>query len=143
MFGLQSVNELDNQLRSVLKYSGFILAGICLGLFFYPRDWMLWGIAIGLVTGIYNSIVLAIRIKRLPDLSQDKAKKHMKKGLIARMAIIMAVLFLVSQKLPPVSLYGAGAGLLMPYCISTILGMVNSFRLYRQSEAFARKYYGK
>lgn len=140
MFGLQSVPELDNQLRNVLKCSGLILAGICLALFFSPSDGLLWGIAIGLATGIYNSVVLAIRIRRLPDLSRDAAKKHMKKGLLVRFTMIFAVLFLVSMRMPYVSLPGVGAGLLVPYCISTVLSMVNTFKIYRQSEAFARKF---
>lgn len=143
MFGMQSITELDNQLRNVLIYSGCVLAGVCLGLFFYPSDGMLWGIAIGLATGIYNSVVLAIRIRRLPDLSREKAKKHMKKGLIVRFTMIIAVLFLVSQRLPWISLNGVGAGLLIPYGISTILGIISALRLYRQSQALARKYYGE
>lgn len=140
MFGLQSVAELDNQLRNVLKYSGCILAGICLGLFFYPSDGMLWGLAIGIATGIYNSIVLAIRIKRLPDLSPAKGKKHIKRGMAIRMTMIIAVLYFVSARLPFVSLYGVGAGLLVPYCVSTISGVVDTLRRYRQSETFARKF---
>ncbi|MHB8155837.1 MAG: ATP synthase subunit I [Desulfocucumaceae bacterium] len=141
MFGTQSVPELDSQLRQVLKYSGFILIGICLGLFFYPEDAVLWGMVVGTATGIYNSIMLTIRIKRLPDLSPEAAKKHMKKGLTMRLSMIMAVLFLVSQKLTFISLFGMGAGLLIPYCVSIIISVVENFRLYRQSEAFARKYY--
>jgi len=143
VFGMQSTAELDNQLRNVLIYSGCILAGVSLGLFFYPNDGMLWGIAIGLATGIYNSIVLAVRIRRLPDLSREKAKKHMKKGLVVRFTMIIAVLFLVSQRLPWISLNGVGAGLLIPYGISTILGIISALRLYRQSQALARKYYGE
>lgn len=139
MFGLKSVPELDNQLRDVLKYSGCILAGICLGLFFYPSDGMLWGIAVGLATGIYNSIMLAVRLVRLPDLSLEKGKKHMKKGAAIRLAMIVAVLFFVSTRLTFVSLYGVGAGLLVPYCVSTIIGGVETFRRCRQSEAFTRK----
>lgn len=140
---MQSIAELDNQLRNVLIYSGGILAGVCLGLFFYPLDGMLWGIAIGLATGIYNSVVLAVRIRRLPDFSRDKAQKHMKKGLIVRFTMIIAVLFLVTQRLPWISLNGVGAGLLIPYGISIILGIISALRLYRQSEALARKYYGE
>lgn len=143
VFGRQSVTELDNQLRNVLKYSGCILAGVCLGLFFYPLDGILWGIAIGLATGIYNSVVLAARIGRLPDLSREMAKKHMKKGLLVRFTMIIAVLLLVSQRLPWINLNGVGAGLLIPYGISAILGIISSLRLYRQSGSLARKYYGE
>ncbi|MCL5056406.1 MAG: ATP synthase subunit I [Actinobacteria bacterium] len=140
MFGLKPIPELDNQLRNVLKYSGCILVGIGLGLFFYPSDGMLWGLAIGLGTGIYNSIVLAVRIKRLPDLSPEKGNKHIKKGMAMRLTMIIAVLFFVSTRLSFVSLFGVGAGLLVPYCVSTIAGVVDTIRGYRQSEAFARKF---
>ncbi|KJR95981.1 MAG: hypothetical protein VR68_16525 [Peptococcaceae bacterium BRH_c4a] len=142
MFG-QPVPELDKQLRSVLKYSGYLLVGICLALFFYPRDSMLWGLAVGIGTGIYNVVVLAKRIKRLPDLSPDGAKKHMKKGLAIRLAMIMAVLFLVSQRLSFISLPGVGAGVLVPSCISMIVSIFETYRQHRESEVFLKKYYGK
>jgi len=125
MFG-QPVPELDKQLRSVLKYSGYLLVGICLALFFYPRDSMLWGLVVGIGAGIYNSVVLAKRIKKLPDLSPDSARKHMKQGLTLRLVMIMALLFLVSQRLSFISLPGVGAGLLIPACISTIVSAIET-----------------
>jgi len=142
MFG-QPVPELDKQLKSVLKYSGYLLVGICLALFFYPQDSMLWGLMVGICTGIYNVVVLAKRIKRLPDLSPDASKKHMKKGLTIRLVMIMAVLFLVSQRLSFISLPGVGAGLLIPSCISMIVSIFETYRQYRESEVFLKKYYGK
>ncbi len=137
------VPELDNQLRNVLKFSAFILAGVCLAVFIHPRDGVLWGLAIGLVTGMYNSVTLAKRIKRLPGLHPEAAKKQMKVSLAMRFGLIMAVLFLVSKKLPFVSLFGVGAGLLIPSGISVILSVIDTYKLYRQSEAFARKYFGE
>lgn len=143
VFGTHSVPELDNQLRQVLKFSGFMLLGICLALFFYPDDTLLWGMVVGIATGIYNSITLAKRIKQLPDLSYDAAKKHMKKGLTMRLILIMAVLFLASSRFPFINLFGIGAGILIPSCIAIILSMVESFKLYRQSADLFRKYYGE
>ncbi|MFZ5597555.1 MAG: ATP synthase subunit I [Bacillota bacterium] len=119
------------------------MAGVFLALFFYPADGMLWGIAIGTATGMYNCFMLVVRIKRLPDLSLEKGKKHMKRGMVIRLSMVMAVLFLVTTRLPHVSLYGVGAGLLIPYCISTIVGVVDTVRQYRQSQMLMRKYYGE
>jgi hypothetical protein len=130
---------LDNQLKRVLKYSALVLAGICLALFFYPADGMLWGLAVGLATGIYNVVVLAIRIKRTLDLNPEKGRKHMKKGIIVRFTMILAVLFLVSVRFPFVTIYGVGAGLLIPYCVSTILGVVDTFRLHRRTDGFRKR----
>lgn len=137
------VPELDNQLRYVLRFSGCLLVGICIALFIYPGDSMLWGLAVGTVTGIYNSFALARRIKRVPDLSPGAAKKHMNWGLALRFTMIMAVLFFVSQRLPFVNLLGVGAGILIPSCISTVVAVVDTYRMNKRSEVFMKKYYGK
>ncbi|MCL6612677.1 MAG: ATP synthase subunit I [Peptococcaceae bacterium] len=143
MFGDKPVPELDSQLKRTIKISLCILAGVCLALGFDPRDGVFWGLAIGIATGIYNSVTLARRIKRLPGLSPDSAKKFMKRGLVFRLGLIMAVLLFVSQRLPSVNLLGVGAGLLVPYYVSINLSLVESFRLYRRSQAFMKRYYGK
>lgn len=143
LLGGRPVPELDNQLRRVLAISGMILAGFGTALVLYPRHGILWGVAIGIIVGIYNSITLSSRIKNLPDLSRDAARKQMNKSLIFRFGLIMAVLFFVSQRLPFVSLLAVGAGILVPTYVSITLSMAESFRLYRQSEAFIRKYYEK
>lgn len=143
MFGDKPVPELDEQLKSTLKISLFILAGVCLVLGFYPRDGVVWGVAVGIVTGIFNSINLARRIKQLPDLSQDAAKKYMKRGLVFRFGLIMAVLFFVSRRLPFINLLGVGAGILVPYYVSVTLSIIQTYRLYRQSQAFMRRFYGE
>ncbi len=143
MFGDKPVPELDGQLKSTLKISLFILAGVCLALGFYPRDGVVWGVAVGIVTGMLNSINLARRIKRLPDLSQDAAKKYMKRGLVFRFGLIMAVLFFIGQRLPFINLLGVGAGILVPYYVSVTLSIIQTYRLNRQSQAFMRRFYGK
>ncbi len=143
MFGSMPVPELDNHLRNILKYSGFIMIGLCLTLVFYPGDSLLYGMIIGLFMGIYNSITLANRIKRLPDLRPDAAKKHMKKGLTMRLGLIMIVLFFLVEKFSFVSLFGVGAGLLIPSSISIILSMIQTYALYRQSNEFISKYYSE
>ncbi|MFZ5634703.1 MAG: ATP synthase subunit I [Bacillota bacterium] len=135
--------ELDNQLRRVVKISGAILAGAGLALVLYPRDGLVWGLAVGIMVGIYNSITLAGRIKNLPGLSPDAARKYMKRGLFFRLGLIMAVLFFITYRLPFVNLLAVGAGILVPSCVSLNLSIVESLRLYRQSEAFMKKYYGK
>jgi hypothetical protein len=137
------VPELDNQLRGVLKISGFILTGICLALVLYPGDSLLWGMAVGTAAGVLNSVFLALRIERLPELRPDAAKRHMKIGLTMRLCLIMAVLFFVAGRLPFVSLSGVGAGLLIPYSVSVIISVIETWRLYRQSNAFLKKYYGR
>lgn len=143
MLGGRPVPELDNQLRRVLKISGIILAGFGPALVFFPRDGILWGVAIGIMVGIYNSITLAGRIKNLPDLSREGARKHMNKSLVFRFGLIMAVLFFVSQRLPFINLLAVGAGILVPSCVSITLSIVESFRLNRQPGVFLRKFYEK
>ncbi|GBF35642.1 ATP synthase protein I2 [Desulfocucumis palustris] len=143
MFGPMTVPELDNHLRNTLKYAGFIMIGLCLALILYPGDSLLYGMVIGLAVGIFNSITLTKRIKKLPELLPDAAKKHMKRGLTMRLGLIMIVLFFLVSKLPFVSLFGVGAGLLIPSCISIILSMIETVTLYRQSGEFIRKYYSE
>lgn len=143
MNGPRTVPELDNQLKNTVKISLYILAAVCLFLAFNPRDSVFWGVAVGIVTGIYNSATLAGRIKRLPDLSPGAARKFMKRGLAFRLALIMAVLFFISHRVTFVSLLGVGAGLLIPSAVSIVLSMVDTYRLYRQSGALVRRYYGE
>jgi len=140
VFRDQPVPELDDQLRKTIKISLFILAGVCLALGFFPRDGVIWGLAVGIVTGIYNSITLARRIKRLPDLSPGAAKKYIKRGIVVRFGLIMAVLFLISYRLPFISLLGVGAGILVPYYVSVNLSVVESFRLYRKSQTLQKEF---
>lgn len=141
MFGDTPVPELDNQLRRTIKITSVILAGVCLALVFYPQEGILWGVAIGIATGIYNSVTLARRIKRLPDFSFDTAKKFMKKGLILRLGLIMAVLFFIGQRLPFVSLLAVGAGILVPGYVTMVLSIVESIKLNRQSQVLLKKLY--
>lgn len=143
MFGSTPVPELDNHLRSTLKYSGFIMIGLCLALVLYPGDTFLYGMVIGLALGIFNSVTLTQRIKKLPGLPPDAARKQMKKGLVMRLGLIMIVLFFLVKKMPYVSLFGVGAGLLIPSCISIILSMIMTYTLYQQSGEFIRKYYSE
>lgn len=143
MFDTQPVPELDNQLKNVLKYSGLVMIGLCLTLILYPSDTLLYGMIIGLAVGIFNSITLTNRIKRLAYLSPDAAKKDMKRGLAMRMGLIMIVLFFLVIKMPFVSLHGVGAGLLIPSSITIILSMVETYTLNRQSNEFIKKYYSE
>lgn len=140
LFGTKPVPELDNQLRRVIKISCAVLAGVGLYLVLYPRDGLAWGAAVGILVGIYNSITLAGRIKNLPDMSFDAARKHMKKGLFFRLGLIMAVLFFISNRLPHISLLAVGAGLLVPCYVSMTLSIVENIRLYRQSETRLRSF---
>ncbi|KJS15129.1 MAG: hypothetical protein VR69_14620 [Peptococcaceae bacterium BRH_c4b] len=141
MSGTQPVPELDNQLKIVLKYSGLVMIGLCLALILYPGDTMLYGMITGLAVGIFNSVTLTKRIKRLAYLHPDAARKHMKRGLTMRLGLIMIVLFFLVREAPFVSLYGVGAGLLIPSAIAIILSMVETYTLHRQSNEFIKKYY--
>lgn len=143
MLGTQPVPELDNQLKSVLKYSGLVMIGLCLALILYPGDTMLYGMITGLAVGIFNSVTLTKRIKKLSALLPDAAKKHMKRGLTMRLGLIMMVLFFLVTRAPFVSLYGVGAGLLIPSTIAIILSMIETYTLYRQSNEFIKKYYSE
>lgn len=143
MFGDKPIPELDRQLKSTVMISLFILAGVCLALGFHPRDGVIWGVAVGILTGIMNSVNLARRIKRLPELGPDAAKKFMKRGLVFRLGLIMAVLFLISQKMPLINLPGVAAGLLVPYYVTIALSVADSFRTYRQIQATMKRFYGR
>ncbi len=137
------VPELDNQLRKTVRYSLFILAGVFLLLAFHPQNGIVWGAAVGIMVGVYNSVTLARRIKNIPGLRPGAARKHMNWGLVFRLGLIMAVLFFISQRLPFINLLAVGAGILVPTYVSVTLSVAESMRLYRQSEAFLKKYYGK
>lgn len=140
MFGTQQVPELDNQLRKLLKISGYMLVFFCLALVLYPNDSVLWGLIIGMVLGIYNSITLAKRIKQIPEISFNASSKVMKWNLTFRMGLILAVLYFVANRLPFVSILGMGAGILLPSCLLICSSVFETYKQYRQSEAYIRKY---
>ncbi|NTW05142.1 MAG: hypothetical protein HGA27_03350 [Peptococcaceae bacterium] len=138
MLGQEAIPELDNQLKQTIKFSVYILAVACLFLGFDPRDGVLWGLIIGIIVGIYNSITLVKRIKYLPKLNPESAQKFMKVRFVFRMGLIMAVLFFLGRRLPFVSLLGVGAGILIPYYVSFSISVVETFKLYQDSRALRK-----
>jgi hypothetical protein len=138
LLGQEAIPELDNQLKQTVRFSLYILAVVCLFLGFDPRDGVLWGLVIGIVVGIYNSITLVKRIKYLPKLNPESAQKFMKVRFIFRLGLIMAVLFFLGRRLPFVSLLGVGAGILIPYYVSFSISVVETFKLYQDSKALRK-----
>ena len=111
--------DFDGQLARTLKISGFILAFLCLALFFRLQDPVLWGFVIGIAVGMWNAFFLGKRLRAIVQMAVPKAKAHMRVGFALRLSIIFSVLFFVGRT-NWINLYATGAGLFVVPFIFTL-----------------------
>lgn len=143
LFASKPVPELDNQLKRTIKISLYILAVLLLILALFPGQRFILGLALGIPIGIYNSITLARRIKSLGELYSDNASGFMKTGPLLRTGLVMAVLFLVSQRMPAVDLLGLGLGIIIPVGVTVTLSIIESIWLSRNSQVYPKSSAGR
>jgi len=110
--------DFDGQLARTLKISGFILAFLCLALFFRLQDPVLWGFVIGTAVGMWNAFFLGKRLRSIVHLMAPQANSRMKAGFAMRLSIVFAVLFFVARN-GWINLYAAAAGLFVVPVIFT------------------------
>ncbi|WP_194174964.1 ATP synthase subunit I [Desulfofundulus thermobenzoicus] len=130
MPSLPSIPELDNQLKRTLRITGGLLVLTALAVAASPRDPLAWGLLLGLLTGMYNTYSLALRIGRLGGLSRQSARGYMRQGLVMRLALVAAVV-LVAGRVTGVNILWLGAGMLLVPCITAVDAAVFAARQSR------------
>ncbi|SHJ23756.1 ATP synthase subunit I [Desulfofundulus thermosubterraneus] len=130
MPSLPPVPELDNQLKRTTRITGGLMTLVLLAIAANPGDSLAWGLFLGLATGLYNTISLALRIKRLGSQDRSGARSYMRQGLIMRLALV-AVVVLLAGRVAHVNVYWLGAGLLAVPCITAVDAALRAARLSR------------
>lgn len=116
---LSPVRELDNQLKRTARVVAALAALACLALVFDRRDPLAWGFLLGLAVGLCNSYSLAMRIKRLDMVGRQRARGYMAQGLVMRLALAAAVVWLAGRYLE-VNVFWLGTGMLLVPVIITL-----------------------
>lgn len=111
--------DFDGQLAMTLKVAAIILAFLCLVMFVWPSDPLLWGFLVGIAVGMWNAFFLAKRMRTIVDMAAPKANMHMRAGFALRFSIMFAMLFYVART-PGINLYAAGAGFFVVPLIFTV-----------------------
>lgn len=127
------VHELDKQLKRTIRITCGVIVFLSIGLIWDPKDPLLLGMVIGIATGLYNSCTLAQRIRRMVDMGQDSARRHMRQGLTMRIALVVAVVFFCGRT-GAVSVYGVGAGILAVSVITVIDNFFSTVRRAREEK---------
>jgi len=89
------MQDFNSQLTKSLKISALLLALLCLALVLYPGDPIIWGLAIGIATGMASAFFLGNRANRAVDMDIDQGKVQIMAGAVFRLLFIIAVLYLV------------------------------------------------
>ncbi|MGB9804057.1 ATP synthase subunit I [Desulfofundulus sp.] len=130
MFSNPPVFELDNQLRRTTRITAVLLAVVLLAIAVHPGDSLAWGLFLGLATGLYNTVSLALRIKRLGSLDRSGARGFMRQGLLMRLALAAAVV-LLAGRVVNVNVWWLGAGILAVPCITAVDAAISAARRSR------------
>ncbi|SHF05731.1 ATP synthase I chain [Desulfofundulus australicus DSM 11792] len=139
MPSLPPVPELDNQLKRTTCITGGLLALVLLAIAFNPGDSLAWGLFLGLATGLYNTISLALRVKRLGSVERSTARGYMRQGLIMRLVLVMVVV-LLAGRVARVNVWWLGAGMLLVPCITAVDAALRAVRLSRAEEGTFSKF---
>ena len=91
------MRDFNSQLIKSLKISGFIMALLCLALVMYPGDPIIWGLLIGIATGMASAFFLGNRANRAVDMDIDQGKIQIIGGSILRLLFIIVVLYFVNR----------------------------------------------
>ena len=129
------IRNIDEQLKRTTRVTGLILLLALPGLIINPGDALILGFIVGGIFGIINCILLVKRMNLLIDLmtqtdiSKQKAKAFMRRGFYPRMALIIGIIALAGQ-VDFLSIYGVGAGLLVPTVITVLDASLALYRYY-------------
>lgn len=135
MYKPDPIRGIDEQLKRTTGIMGVIILFIVPGLLINPGDPLILGFIIGSICGIINCILLVRRMHVLIDLitqidiTKHKAKAFMWVGFLPRMALIIGIIALAGQ-VDFLSIYGVGAGLLVPTVITVLDANLALYRYY-------------
>ncbi len=140
MYKPAPIRNIDEQLKRTTGIMGFILVLTLPGLIMNPGDALILGFIVGGIFGIISCILLVKRMNMLielmkqTDINQQKAKAFMRAGFYPRMALIVGIIALASQ-VDFLSIYGVGAGLLVPTVITVVDANIALYRYYTARDA--------
>lgn len=128
------LRDIEHQFARTIRFTVLILAVSCAGLFWNPRDPVIWGFVVGGLVGILNAFFLVRRMRRMVELREDKARAYMRHNFYTRMGLVIAVVFFASR-VDFLSVYGVGAGLLLVSCVTVVDAVVTLNRYYAARNA--------
>ncbi len=140
MYRPAPIRNIDEQLKRTTGFTGFILVLTLPGLLMNPGDTLIPGFIVGGIFGIISCILLVKRMNMLIDLmkqtdiNQQKAKAFMRAGFYPRMALMVGIIALAG-KVDFLSIYGVGAGLLVPTVITVVDANIALYRYYAARDA--------
>jgi len=131
----EPIRNIDEQLKRTTVIMGVIMLLTLPGLINNPGDKLILGFIVGGIFGIISCILLVRRMNMLielmkqTDIKQQKAKSFMRAGFYPRMALIVGIIALASR-VDFLSIYGVGAGLLVPTVITVLDANLALYRYY-------------
>ncbi len=139
------IRDINLQYTRTTRITGLILALTVPGLIISPGDPLILGFIVGGIFGIINCYFLVRRMHMLVEMTrqlrtltdkteQKKARAFMRQGFYPRMGMIIGVIFLASR-IDFISVYGVGAGLLVPTLITIVDANVALYRHFAARDA--------
>jgi len=134
------IRDIGVQFTRTTRVMGVLGALLVPGTIMYPGDPLILGILVGAIFGLLNSYFLVKRVKTLADLvlnkkaDQKKAKIFMQAGAWPRLGMTVAICAFASQ-VDFLSVYGVGAGLLLPTVITVVDANLALYRYYAARDA--------
>ena len=131
------IRDIGEQFTRTTRITGVFGALLIPGTLLYPGDPLILGILVGAIFGLLNGYFLIRRVNVMADLVLGKkadhkqAKVFMQAGVWPRLGMIVAICAFASQA-DFLSVYGVGAGLLLPTAITVVDA---NLALYRHRSA--------
>lgn len=136
----EPIRNIDQQLTRTTRAMVLIVVILLPVLIISHGHPLILGLIVGGVFGILNGFFLVRRMNMLVDLlkerdvDQKKAKAFMRGGFYPRIGMVVGIIFLASQ-VDFISVYGVGAGLLVPTAITVMDANVVLYRYYTARNA--------
>jgi len=135
------IRNIEQQLTRTTRIMVMVLILTLPGLIINPGDTLILGFIVGGIFGIINGYFLVKRMNSLVDLmrqkesiDRNKAKAFMRAGFYPRMGMIIGIIALASR-VDFISVYGVGAGLLVPTVITVVDANIALYRYYTARDA--------
>ncbi len=134
------IRDIGEQFTRTARVMGVLGALLVPGTILYPGNPLILGILVGAIFGLLNSYFLVRRINTLADLvlnkkaDQKKAKIFMQAGVWPRLGMTIAICAFASQ-VDFLSVYGVGAGLLLPTAITVVDANLALYRYHSVRDA--------
>ena len=89
------MQDFNSQLIKSLKIAGILLALLCVALVTRPGNPIIWGLLIGVATGMASAFFLGNRANRAVEVDVDQGKVQLMAGAVFRLLFIIVVLYCV------------------------------------------------